>query len=108
MKRKRAGITIITALFICALCAPALAGDRESAVTQSWGTAYTAAKQSQIMNPDAGETVRPVEGFDGKAAEGAVEGYHESFAPEKQAAQMPSSTTNINIGELSGIASQSR
>ncbi len=46
-----------------------------------FGKAYTLAKAGQIMNPDAGTNLEPVEGIDGRAAEKIMKNYVESFRP---------------------------
>ncbi len=46
-----------------------------------FGKAYTLAKADQIMNPDAGTNLEPVEGMDGRAAEKIMKNYVESFKP---------------------------
>ena len=46
---------------------------------QNWGRSYETAKQNQILNPDAGKNMDPVEGLAGPAAERAIkELYHPS------------------------------
>ena len=44
------------------------------------GLAYTTARDSQVMNPDAGKNLEPVEGLaDGKASMNSLERYRGSF-----------------------------
>ena len=62
----------ITAL-VCGSCAT------PSKLTDNWGTAYYAQKQSQIINPDASKNLQPVEGLYGQAAEAAMGKYLKSF-----------------------------
>ena len=53
-------------------CAPVQLGE-------NWGTAYQTARQNQTLNPEAGETLDPVVGLDGKAAMIAIEEYRKTF-----------------------------
>ena len=41
----------------------------ETAIDLNWGRSYETAKYKQILNPDAGQNLDPVEGLDGTAAE---------------------------------------
>jgi hypothetical protein len=56
---------------------------RESLLDKNWGRSYEAAKYNQILNPDAGKNLNPVEGLDGVASENAVNKYDESFKEKK-------------------------
>ena len=47
----------------------------ESRLEQNWGRAYETAKYNQILNPEAGKNVEPVEGMDGDAAERVMQTY---------------------------------
>lgn len=59
---------------------------------EHFGDAVRAAKEQQILNPDAGRNTDPVAGLDGPAAKEAITLYHDSFkAP-------PPVTNVINIG----------
>lgn len=59
---------------------------------EHFGDAVRAAKEQQILNPDAGRNTDPVAGLDGPAAKEAVDRYQDSFkAP-------PPVTNVINIG----------
>jgi hypothetical protein len=51
-------------------------------LTPKWGESFTMAKQGQILNPEAGENLAPVEGLDGQAAQATVEAYRKSFEPD--------------------------
>jgi hypothetical protein len=77
------GIAIMLAIF---LCAPAVSAfdDKESIISENWGKSFQAAREAQIVNPDAGKVAGPVEGFNGKAAEKTMEAYYESFSKESK------------------------
>lgn len=79
---------------VFAMLAAALAGCVEPApmLEEHFGDAVRAARDQQILNPEAGRTVEPVAGLDGPAAREAVGRYQDSFkAP-------PPVTNVINIG----------
>lgn len=47
----------------------------ESPLEKNWGRSFESAKYNQILNPEAGENLEPVEGLDGAAAEMAQQRY---------------------------------
>jgi hypothetical protein len=52
---------------------------QESLSDQNWGRSYETAKYNQILNPDAGKNLEPVEGLSGNAAGNSVEKYENTF-----------------------------
>lgn len=83
--------------FILAALAAGLAGCAGTVETttphldQYFGQAVNQAKAQQTLNPDAARNTDPVAGVDGKAANEALDKYHESFRTNQPA-------TIINIG----------
>lgn len=65
----------------------------ETLLEKNWGRSYETAKYNQILNPEAGKNLNPVEGLDGKAAENSVEKYENSF--KKEMKQEGTATTAI-------------
>ena len=65
---------------------------------RNFGKSFEAAKQNQIINPEASKNTSPLVGLDGKAAEAAVGKYEKSFG-EGQKKQ----TYNLNLGSISKI-----
>ena len=55
----------------------------ETELDKNWGRSYETAKYNQIVNPEAGKNVNPVDGLEGNAADNAVEGYQKSFKQRK-------------------------
>lgn len=53
-----------------------------------YGTSFKLAISNQILNPEAGKNLKPVEGIDGKAAEAALERYRESFKKPPEPARV--------------------
>jgi hypothetical protein len=97
MSIRLTGITIVLTIF---LCVPAVSAfdDDESMISKNWGKSFQAQKKAQIVNPEAGKVTGPIEGFDGKAAEKTMDGYHESFSPQ----QARQGYTLDNIGVMVG------
>ena len=67
-------IGLIATLLIFSGCGP-----RETMLSRNWGNSFESAKQSQILNPEAGKNLDPVVGLDGQAAENVVEKYTQGF-----------------------------
>lgn len=55
------------------------------------GTSYALALNSQILDPEAGKDLRPVEGVDGETGKRIVERYHKGFEQE------PAKTENYSV-----------
>lgn len=66
-------IGLIATLLIFSGCA------RETMLNRNWGNSFESAKQSQILNPEAGKNLEPVVGLDGQAAENNMEKYRQGF-----------------------------
>ena len=79
-------IAWITVVMFFNGCAP-------SRVEMDYGASYNLSKYNQILNPDAGKNLKPVEGMDGKAANAALEKYRKDF--EKPA---PAQTFTFSVG----------
>src|SRR5512139_232096 len=45
----------------------------ETALDRNWGRSYESAKYNQIANPNAGKSLKPVEGLDGQPAANVVD-----------------------------------
>ena len=71
-------IGLIAALSIFSGC-----GTRETMLDKNWGSSFESAKQSQILNPEAGKNLDPVVGLDGQAAAANMKKYREGFTKEK-------------------------
>jgi hypothetical protein len=63
----------------------------ETLLDKNWGRSVETAKYNQILNPDAGKNLAPVEGLDGIAADNSVQKYENSF--KKESKQETTSTT---------------
>jgi hypothetical protein len=51
----------------------------ETALDQNWGRSVETAKFNQILDPEAGKNLKPVEGLSGVAAGHTVDKYETSF-----------------------------
>ena len=67
-------IGLIATLLIFSGC-----GTRETMLSRNWGSSFESAKQSQILNPEAGKNLEPVVGLDGQAAENNMEKYRQGL-----------------------------
>ena len=78
---------IVTGVGLSLLAAISLAGctKRPTTLGRDPGLAYNMARDQQIMNPDAGKNLEPVQGLvDGKAAKNTMERYRASSeSPEE-------------------------
>ena len=70
-------IGLIATLLIFSGC-----GTRETMLSRNWGNSFESAKQSQILNPEAGKNLDPVVGLDGQAAGNNMEKYRQGFTTE--------------------------
>lgn len=66
----------------------------ETALDKNWGRSVESAKFNQILNPEAGKDLKPVEGLSGDAAGYTVDKYENSFK-EKTVQQVAPMTTTI-------------
>lgn len=76
MKRIYTFIAPLAGFFLLAGCT---SWQQQSLSDQNWGRAYETAKYNQILNPEAGKNLKPVEGLSGKAVENEVQAYEDSF-----------------------------
>ena len=67
-------IGLIATLLIFSGCGP-----KETMLSRNWGNSFESAKQSQILNPEAGRNLEPVVGLDGQAAGNNMEKYRQGF-----------------------------
>ena len=67
----------------------------QAPLSQNWGVAYQEMRASQVLNPDAGERLDPVEGQDGKVSTTAMEAYRQDF--EKPNADFSKSVVSSGV-----------
>jgi hypothetical protein len=65
---------------------------------RNFGKSFEAAKQNQIINPEASKNTSPVIGLDGKSAETAVRKYEKSFGEGQR-----KETYNLNLSNMRKI-----
>ena len=68
---------------------------------KNWGKSFESAKSNQILNPEAGQNLDPVDGLDGQAAVNSLGKYRKGFAPKKG-----KQTYNINLGSIDSIGTK--
>lgn len=56
-----------------------------SRVEMDYGNSFKQARSNQILNPEAGKNLNLVSGFDGQAAQTAIENYRKGFEKPPQA-----------------------
>jgi hypothetical protein len=76
MKRIFPFIAMLAGFVLLTGCA---SWQQEGLSEQNWGRSYETAKYNQILNPEAGKDLKPVEGLSGVAAENSVETYDSTF-----------------------------
>jgi len=92
MIKKTIALTITCAMLaLFAGCSSSGPVYEETLLDKNWGRSVETAKYNQILNPDAGKNLTPVEGLDGKAADNLVQKYENSF--KKESKQETTSTT---------------
>jgi hypothetical protein len=65
----------------------------ETALDKNWGRSVETAKYNQIIDPEAGKNLKPVEGLSGNAAGNSVDKYEKSF--KEKATEQSTATTTI-------------
>jgi hypothetical protein len=70
-------IGLIATLLIFSGCGP-----RETMLSRNWGSSFESARQSQILNPEAGKNLDPLVGLDGLATGNNMEKYRQGFKKE--------------------------
>jgi hypothetical protein len=90
------GIGLMIAWMALLGCNGTYTGDQATLLDSNWGRSFEAAKYNQILNPDAGKDLDPVEGLDGRAAEKNMEQYRKSF--ETPVPQAVYNVSNISLG----------
>lgn len=93
---------VIVAVLCLCFVVPVFVGCQGTAVNhmepsmleKNWGSSFEAAKYNQILNPDAGKNLDPVEGLDADAAQKGVDKYKAGFG-EKSGKE----TYIFNIGQ---------
>ncbi len=72
MKRSNAVMITAALSLMVGACAP-------TTISPNWGTAYQDMRAKQVLNPEAGESLEPVEGQDGRVNATAMEAYQKNF-----------------------------
>lgn len=65
----------------------------------NWGRSYETARSQQILNPDAGKNLEPVEGLDGDAALRSLEHYRKSFEQTEKGASYSIDLTPVGTSK---------
>ena len=94
MLKRTIALTIACAMLaLSAGCSSSGPVYEETLLEKNWGRSVETAKYNQILNPDAGKDLTPVEGLSGKASDNSVKKYEDSFKKETKQENMSTSTT---------------
>lgn len=88
--------TFFVALSLCLGCQGNY--HKQTKLERNWGKSFESTKTNQILNPDAGKSLDPVEGFDGQSAERVVIKYRKGFEDTRG-----KSSYTINLGGIEKI-----
>jgi len=88
MRRMNRILAVMTVGLVVGACAP-------TTISPNWGTAYQDMRAKQVLNPEAGEQLDPVEGQDGKVNATAMEAYRKGF--EKPDAEFGKSIVSSGV-----------
>ena len=72
MKTMNGILAVMAVGLVVGACAP-------TKISPNWGTAYQNMRAKQVLNPEAGEQLDPVESQDGKVNATAMEAYRKDF-----------------------------
>lgn len=72
MRKMHRVLAVMAVGLVVGACAP-------TTISPNWGTAYQNMRAKQVLNPEAGEQLDPVEGQDGKVNATAMEAYRKDF-----------------------------
>lgn len=94
MLKKKIALTIAYAMLaLSAGCSSSGPVYEETLLDKNWGRSVETAKYNQILNPDSGKNLTPVEGLDGNATDNSVKKYEDSFKKETKQENTSTSTT---------------
>ena len=79
LKKSLIIIGIISAVSMVSACS-----GTDTLSQRNWGKSYETAAYNQMLNPDADNTLKPVESLDGQAAENNLQRYRDSFKAKKE------------------------
>lgn len=74
----------IVIIVMGAIAAIWVVGCAPSALEKNWGRSYESARYNQILNPEAGKNLDPVEGLEGPAAERIIKDHFSGKTPKQQ------------------------
>jgi len=94
MSKRTIALTIACAMLaLSAGCSSSGPVYEETLLDKYWGRSVETAKYNQILNPDAGKNLTPVEGLSGNVADNSVKKYEDSFKKETKQENSSTSTT---------------
>jgi hypothetical protein len=79
LKKSLIIVGIISAVLMVSACS-----GTETLSERNWGRSYETATYNQMLNPDAGKTLKSVDSLDGQAAENDMQRYRDIFKEKKE------------------------
>jgi len=90
-------ILIITAFSMFCGCTGSF--QKGTALDNNWGRSYEMARSQQILNPEAGKNLDPVEDLDGDAAMRSLEHYRKAFEQSEKESAYSINLTPVGTGK---------
>ena len=91
-------ILIITAFSMFCGCTTG-AFQQGTLLDSNWGRSYETARTQQMLNPEAGKNLNPVEGLDGDAAMRSLEHYRKAFEQTPKESAYTINLTPVGAGK---------
>jgi len=77
-------ITMLSILSVMLSCSGTTPAHEQSLLERNWGRSLESMRYMQMVDPEAGKNLDPVEGLDGNASENNVNKYQKSFKKTEQ------------------------
>ena len=77
-------LTFIAATLVVSGCEHIPSARQDTLLNRNFGRSYETAIYNQILNPDAGKNLDPVEGLDGRYAKGNMDTYQKGKETEQK------------------------
>jgi hypothetical protein len=84
LNRYLISITTFSILLVVLSCSGTTPAPEQSLLERNWGRSLESMRYMQMVDPDTGKNLDPVEGLDGNASENNVNKYQKSFKKTEQ------------------------
>jgi hypothetical protein len=103
MKTRQSWFSARAAHAVLLLAVGVLAGCAAASASPEWdsrfGDAARQVRAAQVIDPQASQRNKDVQGIDGKAAAGAMKGYAESYGYAVKEAKQPAVSVSTTVGK---------